>query len=1055
MALDAAALAVGKAVGDRAARTWLTARSTAESRELPLLDLMRSRFPDQLVRRKAERQIADIADSVTARVLKLAAHEYPGLEDNARESVLAEIVDTLTRADLSDAALLAADTDPVRLARSLPRPKDLDEPASRLFETVLDEVLDCLVRIIRHLPEFRPRAATETLTRLSGLGEQVALILDRLPARTLEAPDGTDRDAAFARRYLEHVSGTLDTLDLIGVRVERFTPRTSLSVAYISLSVSAALPPSREIPFDAWRGRGGEPATMRVESALGRSRRVLLRGEAGGGKSTLLRWLAITAARSTYESDLSDCNGSTPFLVKLRSYADRELPRPEHFLDGTAAPLAGLMPTGWVHRRLSSGRALLLVDGVDELTGSQRKAIRPWLRGLLAEFPGIRVVVTSRPAAAESSWLEDDGFTSAFLERMTPGDTTALIRHWHAAIRTGRDLPCAPEKLPAYEERLLTRLENAAHLRSLAATPLLASMLCALNLDREAQLPPDRMGLYGAALEMLLERRDAERSIPSYGAMHLDRAQKTQILQELAWQLSVSNRVELAKPAAVSRVGRVVAGMPRLRASGEAVLAYLLDRCGVIREATEGRIDFVHRTLQEYLTARAAAEDGDIEPLVTWAHRDQWRDVVVLAAGHANGPVRTELLRGLLRRVETEPRQARRLKLLVTACLETMPAIPGELREQIEACVRDLVPPRSVKAARSLATAGEALLHWLPADLSGLSEAAARATVRTAWMVNGPRALDALAGFAEDTREGVQAELVTGWRYFDPDVYADRVLSRMPFLPDLLWVNTVGQFNALARVPPLRGIFTLSDRRNLSPLLPHRDSLTSLTALGFRRVVDFSLLRSFTALDYLGLGHRCFEDLAFLADLPRLRDVTLFGLTGITDYSPMLALRNLISLTLTDADGLTRWEQLPPLDRLERLWLGATGLVESAHDLVERAPRLRYLRLDSAPVPADLEALGRLPLDRLDLEWIVELEDLGGLVGCRALTSLSLSECKRVRDLSPLTELTLLKSLDIRGVQPGIDLAPLTRLSLTRVRIEPDQHVINADWLGDRLVREA
>ncbi|MFI9553231.1 NACHT N-terminal Helical domain 1-containing protein [Nonomuraea endophytica] len=364
MALDAAALAVGKAVGDRAARTWLAARSTAESRRLPLLDLMRSRFPDQLVRRKADRQLADIADSVTARVLKLAAHEYPGLEDNARESVLAEIVATLSRADLSDAALLAADTDPVRLARALPRPKDLGEAASRLYETVLDEVLDCLVRIIRHLPEFQPRAATETLTRLSGLGEQVALILDRLPARTLEAPDGTDRDAAFARRYLEHVSRTLDALDLIGVRVERFTPRTSLSVAYISLSVSAALPPAREIPFDAWRGRGGEPATMRVESALGRGRRMLLRGEAGGGKSTLLRWLAITAARSAYESDLSDCNGATPFLVKLRSYADRELPRPEHFLDGTAAPLAGLMPTGWVHRRLSSGRALLLVDGV-------------------------------------------------------------------------------------------------------------------------------------------------------------------------------------------------------------------------------------------------------------------------------------------------------------------------------------------------------------------------------------------------------------------------------------------------------------------------------------------------------------------------------------------------------------------------------------------------------------------------------------------------------------------------------------------------------------------
>ncbi|MFI6298637.1 NACHT domain-containing protein [Nonomuraea sp. NPDC050790] len=1055
MALEAAALAVGKAVGDRAARTWLAARSTADSRSLPLLDLMRSRFPDQLVRRKAERQLADIADSVTARVLKLAGHEYPGLEDNARETVLAEIVATLSRADLSDAALLAADTDPVRLARSLPRPKDLDEPAARLYETVLDEVLDCLVRIVRHLPEFQPRAATETLTRLSGLGEQVALILDRLPARTLEAPDGTDRDAAFARRYLEHVSRTLDTLDLIGVRVERFTPRTSLSVAYISLSVSAALPPAREIPFDAWHAGGREPATMRVESALGRSRRTLLRGEAGGGKSTLLRWLAITAARSAFESDLSDCNGTTPFLVKLRSYADRELPRPEHFLDGSAAPLAGLMPTGWVHRRLSSGRALLLVDGVDELTGSQRKAIRPWLRGLLAEFPGIRVVVTSRPAAADSRWLEDDGFVSAFLERMTPGDTTALVRHWHTAIRTGHDLPCAPEKLPAYEERLLTRLENSTHLRSLAATPLLASMLCALNLDREAQLPPDRMGLYGAALEMLLERRDAERSIPSYGAMHLDRAQKTQILQELAWQLSISNRVELAKPAAVSRVGRVVAGMPRVRMSGEAVLEYLLDRCGVIREATEGRIDFVHRTLQEYLTARAAAEDGDIEPLVTWAHRDQWRDVVVLAAGHANGPVRTELLRGLLRRVDTEPRQARRLKLVVTACLETMPSVPVELRERIEACVQDLVPPRSSKAARSLAMAGEAVLHWLPADLSGLSVAAARATVRTAWLVNGPRALEMLAGYAGDTREVVLSELLTGWRYFDPDMYAEHVLSRTALTPRLLWIHTKGQFKALDRIQPQRGIFTLSALKDdLSPLLRHRDSLTTLGALGFRQVVDLSPLRSFTSLESLALGHNCFENLAFLASLPQLTDVTLFGLAQITDYAPLRTLREAHRLALTQAAGLTRWEQLPPLDHLEHLWLEGSRLVESARDLAQRAPMLRRLDLAEVPLPADMEALGYLPLDRLSLREIVELEDLRTIARYRDLTNLCLSACPGVHDLSPLADLTRLQTLDIRGVQAGIDLAPLAGLPLTRVVVEPGQVVVNADWLGDRLARE-
>ena len=58
-----------------------------------------------------------------------------------------------------------------------------------------------------------------------------------------------------------------------------------------------------------------------------------------------------------------------PFLVKLRSFGDRNLPQPEDFLAG---PLRGLAPQGWAHRVLTAGRGLLLVDGVDEVPATGR-----------------------------------------------------------------------------------------------------------------------------------------------------------------------------------------------------------------------------------------------------------------------------------------------------------------------------------------------------------------------------------------------------------------------------------------------------------------------------------------------------------------------------------------------------------------------------------------------------------------------------------------------------------------------------------------------------------
>jgi hypothetical protein len=104
---------------------------------------------------------------------------------------------------------------------------------------VLDECCACLVRIVQQLPQFGPRVSTEMLARMSGIAAEVSAVLERLPARSLEAPEGTASDEAFRRRYLEHISVTLDVLELFGVRIERYRPRTTLSVAYISLSVSA------------------------------------------------------------------------------------------------------------------------------------------------------------------------------------------------------------------------------------------------------------------------------------------------------------------------------------------------------------------------------------------------------------------------------------------------------------------------------------------------------------------------------------------------------------------------------------------------------------------------------------------------------------------------------------------------------------------------------------------------------------------------------------------------------------------------------------------------
>src|SRR5207302_7338323 len=86
-------------------------------------------------------------------------------------------------------------------------------------------------------------------------------------------------------------------------------------------------------------------------------------------------------------------------------------------------------------------------------------------------------------------------------------------------------------------ERLKEEVRRNRSKRILATNPLLCAMLCALNRERHQQLPSDRIELYEACCELLIERRDVERhiSLAQYSAAALSYTQKRLLLADLAY----------------------------------------------------------------------------------------------------------------------------------------------------------------------------------------------------------------------------------------------------------------------------------------------------------------------------------------------------------------------------------------------------------------------------------------------------------------------------------------------------------------------------------------
>ncbi|MGX5397168.1 NACHT domain-containing protein [Streptomyces anulatus] len=509
---------------------------------------------------------------------------------------------------------------------------------------------------------------------LQAAGEQIAeadAVLrpdsgDVVPGMVLSrtTPDNpvTGADAEFEDRYATYLARRNGTLTIFGADLEQ---SWSLDHAYVSLEVSSA-PGSVE----------------RVEQALAGRQRTVVMGTPGSGKTTLLQWLALNASRRTLPDRLEHLNGSVPFMLPLRSLAHHDsFPRPEEMLAAVGCPLAGQQPEGWASRVFEHGRALVLVDGVDEIAQGERARARKWLEAMLAAHPRGCYVVTTRVAAVPADWLDGVGFRHLLLRHLSADDVVASISRWHAAVRFEADEE--DHLVDILEESVQNAVRNDRNLAALAVSPLLVSLLCALHRTRRGVLPRSVMNLYGAALSMLLVRRDAERGISSVEGTQITEAEAVQLLQTLAYWMIRNSRSHIDAATAIPLLSTVLEAMPAIQSEAEEILDHLLIRSGLLRVPAIDRLEFIHRTFQDYLGAQAAVESTDFSLLVANAHEEQWENVLKMATGHGRPHERAELLRALVDRGDQDELLREQLHRLAASCLEYATELSPEVREMV------------------------------------------------------------------------------------------------------------------------------------------------------------------------------------------------------------------------------------------------------------------------------------------------------------------------------------------------------------------------------------
>jgi hypothetical protein len=870
-----------------------------------------------------------------------------------------------------------------------------------------------------------------------------------LPPRTERLSGSHPEDTAFERRYAAALKARYRRTEIFGIDDLGISEAAwDLDTAYLSLEATSlgesGTPPEAGdgtapgFPLHllnktgsgrwTWVNEPRTPARLRwqsgrgsrVEDLLGESRRTLLRGDAGAGKTTLVWWLASHTANGTLPAELEALNGLVPFVVPLRGLQTRgeRFPGPDDLARIAELPIGGA-PAGWADRVLESGRGLLLVDGLDELPPNHpqkadRAKARAWLTALLERYPENRCLVTARPGAVEAGWMAPAGFADLLLLPMSDDDIDAFVTAWHNAARLEYRTLADPTRAEA-ESRRLTELESTLRrefrhntvLRDLARTPLLCAVICVLHRKREGDLPRTRWELYHATLELLLGKRDRRRGIDAPEGLTIGIEEHKVLLQTVAVWLVRNNRARLTTDQAHTLIAKAAGGMPQVRrlssgtgkATDEQILIHLLNRSGLLRLRGEDSVEFIHRTFQDYLAAKEFAETDSMAELLGRAGNEQWQDVVRLSVGHFDRG-RVSRLVEELGRLGEEAQRGRDLLLLAGECAASAVYLDPGTRERTEDRVRTLMPPLATHQARELARLGGFVLPLLPPP-SG-HPAHDSFVIETIARIGGPEALALLGPFTENAGPSLRGTLLGVWDRFPAGEYAREVLSRVPLHDLPVVVRTGDQLSALRHCGPLRRVVLRGDfpaerlDRELPPDLERLtiDGNRSLTGLGFLTarpsITDLQLVDcpALTSLDEL--AGRGFDALRaprrLLAATTNPPTTALLGVrenhgTGELDLgqwagTPELSIHLPADHGLGDAvaaaarlPGCTRL-RISPVDRVGRIAATAPGittlhligdLLLEPDSLGPAFPSLRNLVLEISPVrekrPFDLTPL--------------------------------------------------------------------------------------------------
>jgi predicted NACHT family NTPase len=239
-----------------------------------------------------------------------------------------------------------------------------------------------------------------------------------------------------------------------------------------------------------------------------------------------------------------------------------------------------------VNNYLNELNALILIDGLDEISPKIYSEITSEIKTLFLNLTNSKVVLTCR-GASYNIQLENSNVYE--LCPLTDGQITYFVNKWFTSSSEVND----------FFQKL-----NSSTFKEVSIRPLLLAHLCALY-EKTQKIPEKPKTVYKKLVNLLLEEWDEERGIireTNYNNFETER--KFEFLCHFAYELTISFDSKVYSEDEIEEVFlRIAATFDLPKRETKKVIKEIESHNGIIIKSSYDSFEFAHKSMQEYLAA--------------------------------------------------------------------------------------------------------------------------------------------------------------------------------------------------------------------------------------------------------------------------------------------------------------------------------------------------------------------------------------------------------------------------------------------------------------------